>query len=113
MKQTQLAFHPETDMNYQAQYLEDNLKKEIVYLRLGEDATWKINAKLSLDEKFEFFPSTEKLADYRMRFESNLRYAIVNNLSFIVTVLDTYETQTARDVPQNDLQVRSSIGVKF
>jgi putative salt-induced outer membrane protein len=113
LKRTNFVFNTEAGLNYQAQYLEDNLEKEVVYLRLAEDATWKINARLSLDEKFEFFPSTENLADYRMRFESNLRYAIVNNLSFIVTVLDTYETQTARDVPQNDLQVRSSIGVKF
>ena len=113
VKRTNFVFNTEAGLNYQAQYLEDNPRKEIVYLRLAEDATWKITAKLSLDERFEFFPSTENLADYRMRFESNLRYAIVNNLSFIVTVLDTYETQTARDVPQNDLQIRASIGVKF
>ena len=113
VKHTNLVFNTEAGMNYQAQYLEDNLKKEIVYVRLAEDATWRINAKVSLDEKFEFFPSTENFADYRMRFESNLRYAIVNNLSFIATVLDSYETQTARGVPQNDLQIRSSIGVKF
>ena len=113
VKRTNFVFNTEAGLNYQAQYLDDDLKKEVVYLRLAEDATWKITPKLSLDERFEFFPSTENLADYRMRFESNLRYAIINNLSFIVTVLDTYETQTARGVPQNDLQIRSSIGVKF
>lgn len=113
LKRTNIVFNTEAGFNYQAQYLEDNLKKEIFYLRFAEDATWKINAKVSIDEKFEYFPSTENFADYRIRFESNFRYAIVNNLSFIVTVLDTYETQTARGVPQNDLQIRSSIGVKF
>ena len=113
VKRTNFVFNTETGFNYQAQYLEDNLKKELFYLRLAEDATWKITPKLSIDEKFEFFPSTENFSNYRMRFESNLRYALVNNLSFIVTVLDTYETETAQGVPQNDLQVRSSIGVKF
>jgi hypothetical protein len=113
LKLTNFAFNTEAGFNYQAQYFEDNLKKEVLYLRLAEDATWKITPKLSIDEKFEYFPSTEDFSEYRLRFESNLRYAIVNNLSFIVTVLDTYETQTARGVPQNDLQIRSSIGVKF
>ena len=113
VKRTNFVFNTEAGFNYQAQYLEDNLKKEIFYLRFAEDATWKITPRLSIDEKFEFFPSTEDFSHYRLRFESNLRYALVNNLSFIVTVLDTYETETAVGVPQNDLQVRSSIGVKF
>lgn len=113
LKLTNIAFNTEAGFNYQAQYLEDNLRKELFYLRFAEDATWRITPKLSIDEKFEYFPSTENFGNYRIRFESNLRYAIVNNLSFIVTVLDTYETQTARGVPQNDLQIRSSIGVKF
>lgn len=113
VKRTNFVFNTEAGLNYQAQYLEDNLKKEILYLRLAEDATWRISRRTSVDEKFEFFPSTEDFSEYRMRFESNLRYAVLNNLAFIVTVLDTYETQTARDVPQNDLQIRSSIGVKF
>lgn len=112
-KRTNIVFNTEAGFNYQAQYLEDNLRKEILYLRFAEDATWKITPRISIDEKFEYFPSTEDFSAYRLRFESNLRYAIVNNLSFIVTVLDTYETQTARGVPQNDLQIRSSIGVKF
>jgi uncharacterized protein DUF481 len=113
VKRTNIVFNTEGGFNYQAQYLSDNLKKEILYLRLAEDATWRITPRLSIDERFEYFPSTENFANYRIRFESNLRYAIVNNLSFILTVLDTYETQTAQGVPQNDLQIRSSIGVKF
>lgn len=113
VKRTNIVFNTESGFNYQAQYLEDDAKKEVLYLRLAEDATWKITPKLSIDEKFEFFPSTEDFSEYRFRFESNLRYALINNVSFIVTVLDTYETETARGVPQNDLQVRSSIGVKF
>jgi len=113
LRRTNIVFNTEAGFNYQAQYLEDNVERKILYLRLAEDATWKITPKLSIDEKFEYFPSTEDFSDYRMRFESNLRFAIVNNLSFIVTVLDTYETQTAQGVPRNDLQIRSSIGVKF
>jgi hypothetical protein len=52
-------------------------------------------------------------SEYRFRFECNLRYWLWENLSFNLNILDTYDTQTAKDVGRNDLQIRSSIGVKF
>jgi hypothetical protein len=33
--------------------------------------------------------------------------------SFNLTVLNLYDTETASGIPRNDLQIRSSIGVKF
>ncbi len=113
VKRTNFVFRTEIGGNYQAQYLEGNEVTESFYGRLAEDATWRVTPRLTLDEKFEYFPSVRDASHYRLRFESNLKYAILNNLSFIVTVLDSYETDTAQGVPQNDLQIRSSIGVKF
>jgi len=66
-----------------------------------------------VDEKFEFFPRVDEWEKYRLRFESNLRYALLANLSFVVTVLDQYDTQPALTVTKNDLQLRSSISLKF
>ena len=50
---------------------------------------------------------------YRFRFESNLRYALMNYLFFTLTVLDQYDTEPPAGVGPNDLQVRSTLGVKF
>lgn len=113
VKRTNFVFRTESGGNYKAQYLDENETTESFYLRFAEDTTWRVTRRMSVDQKFEYFPSVENFANYRMRFESNLRYAILNNLSFIVTVLDNYETQTAMEVPKNDLQIRSSVGVKF
>jgi len=102
----------EAGLNYQAQYFQNNTETERVYYRFAEDFTWKISKRLTLDEKFEIFPEVG-FEEYRMRFESNLRYWLLENISFNLTVLDTYDTQAAPNVDKNDLQIRSSVGVKF
>ncbi|MEO5803194.1 MAG: DUF481 domain-containing protein [Verrucomicrobiota bacterium] len=109
---TNFILNAEIGLNYQAQYLQNREKTERVYYRLAEDLTWKISKSLTFDEKFEFFPQVN-FDEYRMRFESNLRYWLLENISFNLTVVDTYDTQVAPNVDRNDLQIRSSIGVKF
>ena len=113
IKRTNFVLNTEAGINYQLQERADDTRSEIFFYRFAEDITWKINARLSLDEKFEFFPRVQNWGQYRFRFESNIRYALVNKFAFIVTVLDQYDSAPPEGVPQNDLQVRSSIGVKF
>jgi hypothetical protein len=65
-----------------------------------------------LEEKFEFFPRVD-LEQYRFRFETTLRYWLVQNLSLNLTVLNLYDSDPARNVDRNDLQIRSALGFKF
>ena len=113
IKATNFVLNAEFGVNYQVQQLADNTETDLFFYRLAEDFTWRIGPRLTLDEKFEFFPRVENVEQYRFRLESNLRYWLVSNLSFIVTVIDQYDTLPARTVTRNDLQVRSSIGLKF
>jgi hypothetical protein len=48
-----------------------------------------------------------------LRLEGTLRYPISDRLSLNLVVTDLYDTQPAQSVSQNDLQIRSTIGVKF
>lgn len=112
----------EAGLNYQAQRTwskpadrtlpRDYSWNRRLYYRFAEDLTWKISKRLTLDEKFEIFPEVD-FDEYRFRFETNLRYWLLENISFNLTVLDTYDTQAAPNVDKNDLQIRSSVGVKF
>jgi len=113
VKLTNFVLNTEVGANYQAQYQSDNTKTELFYYRLAENSTWAVNGRFSVDEKFEYFPRVEEVAKYRFRFESNLRYTLVNNMFFVVTTVDQYDTQPAAGVGKNDLQFRSSISVKF
>ena len=100
-------------MNYQAQEFSNNAKQENFYYRLAEDITWKFNQKMTVVEKFEFLPQAEKLDNYRFRYETTVSYALLQNLSLNLSVIDIYNTQHAANVLPNDLQIRSSIGIKF
>jgi putative salt-induced outer membrane protein YdiY len=113
INRTNFVLNTEAGINYQAHYLADDTKTELFYYRLAENFTWRINSRFTLDEKFEFFPRVENWGVYRLRFESNLKYSILNNLFLSLSVLDQYDTDPAEGVGQNDLQVRSMIGVKF
>jgi putative salt-induced outer membrane protein YdiY len=114
IKRTNFVFKTEAGFNYQAQYFTDNTKNELFFYRFAEDAAWKLSSRLTLDEKFEFFPQVEDFfGRYRFRFETNLRYALLNNLFFTLTALDQYDTDPPAGVGPNDLQVRSTIGMKF
>ena len=110
---TNFIMNLEAGANYQARYYTDNREDDRIGLRMAEDAIWKIATKLTVDEKFEFFPGVDDLGDYRLRFETNLRYLLFENLSLNFTLLDIYETEPARNVSRNDLQIRSSLGLKF
>jgi hypothetical protein len=58
-------------------------------------------------------PSLEESGEYRIRFETNFRYAMLQNVFLNVSILDIYDSQPALGIKKNDLQIRSSVGVKF
>lgn len=113
IKASNFALNTEVGLNYQEQNFADDGTTELFFYRLAQMVNWQLNAKITFDEKFEFFPRVEDSDQYRFRFESNLRYWLFANLSLNVTVIDQYDTQPAPTVTRNDLQVRSSVGVKF
>lgn len=110
---TNFVLNLEAGGNYQRDDRSDNTVTKNFYYRLAEDYTWKINHSMNMKEKFEFFPQAENLGQYRARFESTLSYALLLHLSLDLTVLDTYDTQPAGGVDRNELQIRTSLGVKF
>lgn len=113
IQRTNLVVNPEFGVDYQAQDLADNTTTKLFFYRIAENMTWQLNSKLSMDEKFEFFPRVEEFDQYRFRFETNFKYHLMANLSLNLTVIDQYDTQPPDAVTRNDLQLRSSVGVKF
>jgi len=121
---TNFVLNTEVGINYQVQdrfnkintgtnIITTDSSSEKFFFRLAEDVTWKINKTLTATEKFEFFPAVTDVAQYRMRFESTVSYGFWQRLSLNVTVLDLYDTDPAGGVPNNDLQIRSSLGITF
>jgi hypothetical protein len=108
-----LGLSAELGMNYYVE-MQDRFKThEHFYYRLAETLTWKLTTRIQFDEKFEWFPRAEEPEHYRIRFESNLHYLLGSNMSLVLTVLDQYDTDPAANVDRNDLQIQSSLGMKF
>ena len=115
LTRTNLTLSTDFGVNYQKQYFSDGTSKDYGALRLGEQMSWKITpaGKWSVDEKFEFYPRFTDFGEYRIRFESNLRYLLSNNLNLNFTAIDQYDTQPAAGVTKNDLLLRATLGIKF
>jgi hypothetical protein len=111
-RNTNLVVNAEAGLDYQEEYRSDETTTKDVFYRLAEDITWRIDHHLSLIEKLEYFPRVDS-GDYRARLELTLSYALWQNISLNVTALDLYDNRPAQGVPYNELQIRSSLGLKF
>jgi hypothetical protein len=105
----------DSGLNYQKQYFYQHVEQDNFSLRLAEMITWKINPRLSWDEKVEFYPRFTSWSDYRFRAESNLAYKLnaAGNLFLTLGLVDVFDTQPPANVSKNDLQVRSTLALKF
>ena len=110
---TNFFLNVELGATYQKEERADDTELDTFFGRLAENATWKITPRLSWDEKFEYMPRIEDPGHYRIRFETNLRYAMLQNVFLNLSVIDVYDSRPANRVHKNDLQIRSSVGVKF
>jgi len=110
---TNFVFNGEIGLNYQVQNFEGNRQDDLFHYRLAQDLKWNIGSQFTLDEKVEYLPQWNNPKEFKLRVEGNLRYWLRANLSLNLTVINIFDTLTAPGVEHNDLQVRSSIGVKF
>jgi hypothetical protein len=101
--------------NYQKEYFYQHVEQDSFSLRLAEMLTWKVNTRIQFDERFEFYPRLTSWSDYRLRAEANMAYKLnsTGNLFLNLGIVDLYDTQPAANVSRNDLQFRSSLGLKF
>jgi putative salt-induced outer membrane protein YdiY len=103
----------EGGFNYQAQERSGSPDVENFYFRLAEDFTWKITPRVTLVEKAELFPRVENPEEFRARLDSALSFGLWQNLALKLSVLDFYDTDPAKGVDQNDVQLRSSLDITF
>jgi putative salt-induced outer membrane protein YdiY len=113
IQRTNFFMNLEVGATYQKEERADGSEVSRFFGRAAEMATWKITPRLTWDEKLEYMPQIDDPAQFRMRFETNFRYAMLQNVFFNLSLIDIYDSQPANGVTPNDLQLRSSVGVKF
>ncbi len=113
IKMSKVGLSAEAGVNYQAQEFTDGREERNVYFRFAQQFKWIVNTRFSFDEKVEYFPQWDNTTEYKLRAEANVRYWLKTYLSLNFTVINLYDTRVASGIEPNDLQIRSSIGVKF
>ncbi|HWN96401.1 MAG TPA: DUF481 domain-containing protein, partial [Methylomirabilota bacterium] len=113
IKWTNFFVNVEAGLTYQKEERTGASTLSTFFGRLAQNAAWKITPRLTWDEKFEYLPRMGDPEEFRMRIETNLRYAMLQNVFLNVSLIDTYDALAATGVTRNDVQVRSSVGVKF
>lgn len=108
-----LVLKNELGFTFQEQFRTDHTRKATYSLRLAGIVAWKIWDRLTADAKAEFFPNLEEFGEYRLRFESTLRYPLTERLSLNLVVIDLFDTLPPEGVRKNDLQIRSTLGINF
>ncbi len=110
-----LSMSGDVGMNYQEQFFSDRTRTDYLSLRVGESLGWCVTPRLGIDEKAEFYPHLTRIGDYRVRLEVNTTYKLnpLGNIYLNFSVIDVYDTTPAAGVTPNDLQVRSTLGLKF
>jgi putative salt-induced outer membrane protein YdiY len=113
LTRTNFVLNVEAGVNYYETGFSTAPKRQETTLRLAEDFTWALNSRLSLEEKLAYTPSLDEPGQYRLRFESTLKFWLMENLSLNLSLLNLFESDPAPGVTKNDLQIRSAVGFKF
>jgi hypothetical protein len=113
VKKTNLVLRVEGGFHFDVHNFEDNRQDDTYYHRLAQDLRWNLGTIISVDEKLEYLPQFDTFMEYKLRVEANVRLWLRSNLYLNLTMIDLFDTVTAQGVEQNDLQVRSSVGVRF
>jgi hypothetical protein len=113
LKRTNLTANFALGLDYQAEERTTGGHREDFFFRLAEDMRWQLHQRLTLEQRFEYFPGVDNLTRARARFECTLKFKLLQQLSLNLTLLDLYDTQPARDVNENEFKFRSSLGVTF
>lgn len=110
---TNFSLNLEAGFNFQEQNRSDGTDTDVFYYRLAESGKWALNSRLTLDQKLEYFPQWDTFQEFKLRFEGNLRIWLFGNLSLNLTLINLYDTMPAQGVDPNDLQIRSTVGIRF
>lgn len=110
---TNFVLNVEAGANFQREIRADGTDTDVFYYRLAQESKFTLGPKLTLEEKLEYFPQWDDWSEYKLRFEANVKYWLNSRLFLNFSLIDIYDTLPASGVEPNDLQIRSTIGVKF
>ena len=113
LKKDNVVFDASAGLSHQSYHYAREGTRNGLYVDLGESLTWEIVKDLKFLEKLTYSPKANDWNVYRITFETGLSWGFYKNMTFNFTLIEKYDSRPAAGVDHNDLQLVSSIGLKF
>jgi putative salt-induced outer membrane protein YdiY len=113
LKKDNMALDASAGASFQSYHYAMEDARNDMYIDFGENYTWEIVKDLNFVQKLTFSPQAEDWSVFRMVFEAGVSWAFYKNMTFNFTLIDKYDSHPAKNIDKNDLQLVSSIGLKF
>jgi putative salt-induced outer membrane protein YdiY len=90
-----------------------NVTRNVAEVVAGEELSWKLNNRVSLDERFSAFPNMSDLGQYRLQFDATAATKLKAWLSWQVTVSDRYLSNPLPGLKGNDELLSTGLRLSF
>ena len=87
--------------------------RNIAEVLAGEELSWKLNNRVSFDERFTAFPNVSDLGQYRFQFDATAATKLKTWLSWQVTVSDRYLSNPLPGLKSNDELLATGLRLTF
>jgi len=90
-----------------------NTTRNVAEVLAGEELSWKLNNRVSLNERFSAFPNLSDLGQYRFQFDATAATKLKRWLSWQVTVSDRYLSNPLPGLKSNDELLSTGLRLTF
>jgi putative salt-induced outer membrane protein YdiY len=90
-----------------------NTTRNVAEIDAGEELSWKLNNRVSFDERFSAFPNVSDLGQYRLQFDATAATKLKAWLSWQVTVSDRYLSNPLPGLKSNDELLSTGLRLSF
>jgi len=90
-----------------------NTTRNVAEIDAGEELSWKLNSRVSLNERFSAFPNLSDLGQYRFQFDATAATKLKRWLSWQITVSDRYLSNPLPGLKSNDELLSTGLRLTF
>ena len=90
-----------------------NTTRNVAEVLAGEELSWKLNNRVSLNERFSAFPNLSDLGQYRFQFDATAATKLKKWLSWQITVSDRYLSNPLPGLKSNDELLSTGLRLTF
>jgi len=90
-----------------------NTTRNVAEIDAGEELSWKLNNRVSLNERFSAFPNLSDLGQYRFQFDATAATKLKRWLSWQITVSDRYLSNPLPGLKSNDELLSTGLRLTF